>query len=1175
MKRFTLILTLFLMAAMPMMAERVTPETARKVATTFLNNNGAKVAQLTDLSKAAGFPNLYIFNANPGFVVMSADDCVKPILGYSLTNVFVVEGMPENIHGWLQGYNDEIQYAVDNRMSADAETTQLWKDLIEGNSKAAKATAVVDNLLSTTWDQNPRYNNLCPYSSYYGQLTVTGCVATAMAQIMKYWNYPSRGIGSHSYIHEEYTDANGYHQGFGELSANFGATTYDWANMPNALSSTSSDTQIEAVATLMYHCGVSVEMDYGVASIGGSGAATSFVATALQTYFNYQSCTFMYKSANEANWVNMLKTELNAGRPLQYSGRGTGGGHSFVCCGYDSNDKFYFNWGWSGNNDGFYALDNLVPGSGGAGGGSYSFTENQGAIFGIHPSTCTAAAPTGLTYTQNGRNVTLNWDAASGAASYNIYLDNNLIGNVTTNSYATTAPFGTHFYYVRSVDGSGELSLSSNSVDVTVDYQKPIVNDLQMTLSGADTDLSWTAPDWCYPETPSVTLTYGDGSISALNSSQYWAHRYLAANLSSYINKALYKISFYAYESGTYTLYIYKGATEGSYSGDDIFWPTTLVTSKTFEVTSLNKYNWIDIDLDAIAIIDGTDDLWVVLHDPNNGGGRFSAVYSTTPGSNNHGGYWGKWTDGEGNKGYVLDADKAFLIRTYLTDGTYTYHLYDNGVSVADDIAATSYTVTSPADNTAHQYTVKTNYYGGETAASNIAGISLGAASLASLSLTANDKLILTEGSQLTVTGTISNANAANLVIEDGAQLVHNGGDVEATIQKNISAWSAKGGAGWHLIASPVDEVNIASTLATGTYDLYGYHEPTHHWLNYKKAEHASFFDDLKLRRGKGYLYAHEDAKVVSFAGSMKETDVNVAVPLSWESSNETLKGWNLVGNPYSCNAYSNVAYYVMNAAGNGFESKTVNDAIPPCTGIFVRATGGGQSVTFSTTAPSSSANNGYLNIALDETNTRGSIRQDNAIVSFNEGEELSKFVFNEENAEVYFTQSNEDYAIAYSDKQGLMSLNFKARHDGTYTLSFTADVISSEAKKSPLNEMFSYLHLIDKRTDSDIDLLAMPSYTFEAKASDNASRFTLVFDESGIASVSAEPFAYVSNGNIIINAATDKATLQMIDVTGRIVVSCTGDAIDHVSTSGMTPGVYVLRLVRGENIKTQKIVIE
>ena len=160
MKRFTMVLAMVLMVTMPLFAEHVTPETARKVAATFLNNNGAKSAQLTDLSKAVSFPNLYIFTAEQGFVVMAADDCVQPILGYSLTGAFVAEDMPDNVRGWLQGYNDEIQYAIDNKMKATAETNKLWEELIEGNSKAGKAAVIVAPLIQTKWNQNKYYNNL-------------------------------------------------------------------------------------------------------------------------------------------------------------------------------------------------------------------------------------------------------------------------------------------------------------------------------------------------------------------------------------------------------------------------------------------------------------------------------------------------------------------------------------------------------------------------------------------------------------------------------------------------------------------------------------------------------------------------------------------------------------------------------------------------------------------------------------------------------------------------------------------------------------------------------------------------------------------------------------------------------------------------------------------------------
>ena len=220
MKRF--LFSLVLMAILPAMAfaEHVEPARAQKAAKTFLSNNDVKSAQLTDVAPAAGFANLYIFNANPGFVVMAADDRVQPILGYSLTGTFVTDDMPDNVRGWLQGYDDEIQAAIDHRMSASSETTQKWHDL-ENGVRGPRAVTVVAPLIQTRWNQNKYYNDLCPLvSDGPNGHAYTGCVATAMAQIMKYHNYPSHGIGTHSYTWQDQT-----------LSADFGATTYDWANM--------------------------------------------------------------------------------------------------------------------------------------------------------------------------------------------------------------------------------------------------------------------------------------------------------------------------------------------------------------------------------------------------------------------------------------------------------------------------------------------------------------------------------------------------------------------------------------------------------------------------------------------------------------------------------------------------------------------------------------------------------------------------------------------------------------------------------------------------------------------------------------------------------------------------------------------------------------------------------
>ena len=165
----------------------------------------------------------------------------------------------------------------------------------------------------------------------------------------------------------------------------------------------------------------------------------------------------------------MLKSDLNLNRPVWYRGKGSGGGHAFVFDGYDSNNYFHVNWGWGGYCDEYYLIDNLNPGPGGAGSGSSGvYNAEQGAVFGIHPSDCIADAPTNLTYTQNGSNVTLSWLEASGAIGYKVYCNGNCVGHTTSTTYTHHAPFGSAVYYVRSLDANSELSLSSNTVTVTV-----------------------------------------------------------------------------------------------------------------------------------------------------------------------------------------------------------------------------------------------------------------------------------------------------------------------------------------------------------------------------------------------------------------------------------------------------------------------------------------------------------------------------------------------------------------------------------------------------------------------------------------------------------------------------------------------------------------------------------
>ena len=672
-------------------ANPVSAEKARLVARNFLDNNGARSTELVDITAESGFSNVYVFTTANSFVIIAADDCESPVLGYSLNGAFDLLDIPENKAAWIQEYGEGIRYAIDHQMRATTDVLRQWNDLAAGQPDAGKAVAVVNPLVQTQWNQGNPYNLLCPSNS------VTGCVATAMAQVMKYWNYPEHGIGSHSYVHYNY----------GELSANFQSTNYDWTNMLNNYSGSSTYAQKQAVATLMYHCGVSVEMDY---SPSGSGAVTAHVADALKNYFNYSSQTQHHYRSNydNATWVAMLKADLDLNRPIQYHGSGSGGGHSFVFDGYNSSNYFHVNWGWGGSCDEYYQISNLNPGPGGIGSGSNGiYNDNQGAIFHAHPSDCVAAPPTNLTYTQNGRTVTFNWNAASGAASYNIYSNTSLVANVTTNTYTHTAPYGSSSYYVRSVDASDEMSLSSNAVTVSVPYPVPVVDDLQANVSANNVGLTWTAPEWCYPATPNATLNYGSGPVYYSWTYTCYGHRYLAANLASYANQTVYKVSTFVQYPGDYTVYVYTNSIGSQPMA------SSLAATKSIHCTNSNL--WLDFDFEEPITITGTTDLWVVMQQQNTG------AYFPTPSFNLSSHNTNAFYAGSSPTS-LYDAsssdDCAWLINTYLTDGVYTYNIYRNGNSIASGVNGTSYNDSNLASGS-YEYYVKTNYYAGESPASN------------------------------------------------------------------------------------------------------------------------------------------------------------------------------------------------------------------------------------------------------------------------------------------------------------------------------------------------------------------------------------------------------------------------------------------------------------------------
>ncbi len=302
----------------------------------------------------------YIFNLLPnGFVIVSADDAVVPVLGYCFHQHYGPENHPPQFDAMLAGFREQIAYVKREELPPTDGIQGEWERLARGEPLSGGRT-VVGPLLQTHWNQDSPWNSQCPADGAGpGGHVYAGCVAVSMAQSMKYRNWPTQGNGSHGYTHPSY----------GYLFANFGATTYDWASMQN-------NSSTAATELLLYHCGVAVDMDYGPY---GSGAYASDIEPAFQNYFRYDpACYTTYRAYYSTTvWESMLRDDLDNDRPLSY----WGGIHAFNLDGYDdatSPNQFHFNWGWSGYYDGWYYLSNLNP-------GGYDFTSNQGGIFDMEP----------------------------------------------------------------------------------------------------------------------------------------------------------------------------------------------------------------------------------------------------------------------------------------------------------------------------------------------------------------------------------------------------------------------------------------------------------------------------------------------------------------------------------------------------------------------------------------------------------------------------------------------------------------------------------------------------------------------------------------------------------------------------------------------------------------------
>ena len=374
MRRNLLVIFALLLGITTLQAKPVDVSTAQRLGRNFIQHKAMFAKSVVnDLDLAytyrtgSGLATAYVFNFDGGFVIVAADDHSSPILGYSDQGNFDYETAPDGLRFMLSEISNGIETMVQQAQPIPNDILCRWKNLdAYGLMHPDRSFPVVGPLVQLKWDQGYPYNMYAPGGC------PTGCVATAMAQLMKYWEWPTTGTGEHSY------NAMGY----GEQYANFGATTYDWDNMVELYTSSATQEQKEAVATLMYHCGVSVNMMY---EPDGSGAFSADVPIAINTYFSYSDqATHITKSNYSYNdWIALLKSNIDQHIPLYYSGQSTDGGHAFICDGYDSDDLFYFNWGWGGSANGYFLID----------GEHFDYSGSQAIVYDFIPNYVYAAMP--------------------------------------------------------------------------------------------------------------------------------------------------------------------------------------------------------------------------------------------------------------------------------------------------------------------------------------------------------------------------------------------------------------------------------------------------------------------------------------------------------------------------------------------------------------------------------------------------------------------------------------------------------------------------------------------------------------------------------------------------------------------------------------------------------------
>lgn len=357
MKRTTTILIAICVSALFANGKQISQNAALSAARKYSRTGQVAPAKNLRSDKTNNAP-YYAFNLEQGYVIVSGDDEMTELVGYAENGFFDAENVPTQMQLWLDGYAEYVAAVQSGKAKA--------RKILLSDSPSV----VVEPLVTTKWNQDAPFNNFAPEytdDNNNTQRCATGCAATAMAQIMKFHNWPEQGVGHYSYEH----------QSFGTISSNFSEHVYDWTNMIDRYNNGEySNVQADAVALLMKDCGVSLNMNYGPVS----GASIYSYTPAFKNYFRYSSRTVNRSGCETAEFTKIITDELQEGRPIIYCGTGEDGGHAFVVDGYDTNYFLHVNWGWGGYSDGYFDMNYMDPTGLGIGGGSGAFKWNQGIV---------------------------------------------------------------------------------------------------------------------------------------------------------------------------------------------------------------------------------------------------------------------------------------------------------------------------------------------------------------------------------------------------------------------------------------------------------------------------------------------------------------------------------------------------------------------------------------------------------------------------------------------------------------------------------------------------------------------------------------------------------------------------------------------------------------------------